>query len=279
MARVTQAAASPAATLPLKLAATSVFPKPETKAFMLPVLVQLAIVMDFFYGLSPLVLPVAERFAVTDGDNGLVDGIFLYGFAILFAGSDWVGCAACLCLPKRRWLRHVLLNSAVAMWPLTIGCLALSVHLSSIPMFFASFVVMSVPLGIIGTYVLHAEMPAAWGQQITKGSAMAGVASGVGALLWTLFLGEVTNALGSESIAEVIGIAACVSAVPMIAVLGCCSPGRARPALLGSSEASEQPGRPLRALILDWRVHVWCCVVNAFVFCGISMEDAADYDF
>lgn len=280
--------------------------------YMRPVVALVVSIGGFFYGVSPLVLPVAARFAEgsVDGSDSIAGGIFLYGFAILFIGFDLTAVGWCIVLPGRPQLRRWVLNAAAVLWPAGVGLLAVAVHVASFPLFLFAFAFMSVPMGAICKYMMHVEVPLVWGDEITKGHAIVGLAIGSGALFWTLVLGELTHVLGAEHVATVIAAAAVISAIVHSAVLLRCSPGasldyttvdhneNAKTASGGkgatahgsprvtascgqtgdslhrrlSSSSAGQGSRRFGVLLRDWRVHVYTYSMNAFIFCGISMK-------
>eukprot|EP00930_Biecheleria_cincta_P031351 TRINITY_DN21768_c0_g1_i1.p1 TRINITY_DN21768_c0_g1~~TRINITY_DN21768_c0_g1_i1.p1 ORF type:complete len:510 (+),score=52.41 TRINITY_DN21768_c0_g1_i1:39-1568(+) len=259
--------------------------KHRRHAFMRPVLILLFTMLGMFYGFSPLVLPVAERLAAKNREDveGFAGGVFLYGFTVLFVGVDLVGGVQCMSLPKMPRLRKVCVTAAVTSWPILLVVLAVAVHLASLPLLLVAFLLLSFPLGTIGQYVLHAEVPLAWGDEITKGNSMCGLAIGAGALFWTLMFGEITHMVGSDNIASVIGMSAGCCSVLNGLVLVVYNPGALYPLILNKDDQngevtgspsvkSHRPTRSMLLLLRDWRTHIFVYVLNAFIFCGIAMK-------
>eukprot|EP00746_Dinoflagellata_sp_MGD_P133549 gnl/MRDRNA2_/MRDRNA2_67267_c0_seq1.p1 gnl/MRDRNA2_/MRDRNA2_67267_c0~~gnl/MRDRNA2_/MRDRNA2_67267_c0_seq1.p1 ORF type:complete len:329 (+),score=44.43 gnl/MRDRNA2_/MRDRNA2_67267_c0_seq1:614-1600(+) len=141
---------------------------------------------------------------------------------------------------------------------------------------------MAYPMAILCMYILHVEMPLWYGADITKGSSFCGFATGCGGVFWTLFFGEMTNAMGAENIAVVILIASIVSGIPLLMLLFFCNPTNLE--IPGQKKQAPTPGdmdeeRSVKSkkswwklLLSDRRAQLYCFILCSFLFAGLSMK-------
>jgi len=236
--------------------------------YMRSVSVLLFTMLGFFYGLSPLVVPVAHRFA--GSSKTLTGGIFLYGFAIMFLQLDLLGALEIVVFARKPSLRKPVMLMSLVAYPFSVAMLAAAVHVISLPLFLLSFAVIGFPISVIGQYLLHAELSLVWGNEITKGNAIAGMAIGSGAFFWTLAIGELVNYFGEDSVGTVLAIVAAASILPIAATLISGAPAGEIPQ--AASMKKQHRDLALGRLMKDWRSHVFVAVINAFIFCGMSMK-------
>ena len=121
-----------------------------------------------------------------------------------------------------------------------------------------------------------------WGADITKGSAICGFTIGCGAVFWTLFLGEMTYNIGAEHISFVMLIAAIVSSTPLLlslCFLNMPALEPPEPKKLGAANGESDAGKDRKGkrtwwtfLIGDLRCQMYCYVMTAFIFAGLSMK-------
>lgn len=244
------------------------------RLFMRALAPLLVTILGFLYGFSPLVTPIAEHFAGDEGSaDGIEGGLFLYGFAILFFGLDLLGSLCVVLFEGRPILRRYVIDGTVLLFPVSLACLTLSVHLHSVPLLLGSFGVMSVPMATVGQYLLHADMPRFWRGRTNVGSAICGFSIGVGGFSWMLCLGELINVLGHDKITTVLAVCTGASAVLCALVVLLYKPGAINPPSKGSTAGSTSSAhRSFGELFRDWRLHVFIFAINGFIFCGMSMK-------
>lgn len=249
--------------------------------FTFALLIIVISVNGVFYGLSPLVLPVSEVFDKNGGES-YTGGIFLYGFGVLFIGISTGGVAVIDLLNHRPWLRKPILISGMIAQPASLAFLAFMVHIHSLLGLLFAFLIYSYPMIVCMQYFVHVEMPIWYGEEITKGSALCGFATGIGAVFYTVSMGEMIDYLGSENVVAVILIVALVSGVPCILVLIFCNPANLD--IGGQKKEAPQPGEidvaesvhPKKSWVgffcSDPRPKMFTYIIIAFVFAGISMK-------
>lgn len=268
----------------------------ERGRFMFALLSLLFLVNGFFFGLSPLVVPISVIF--DESGDSYIGGVFLYGFAINYLSADLMALVILDLLKRRPPLRSIILNTGIASAPLALGFLAFMVHLRSFVGLLVAFLVMAYPMAVIVMYLLHAEMPLwYYGDEMPKAASYAGFTVGGGALFWTFLMGEMTNALGKENVVFVILAAAVITGVPLLLILVFCNPAFLVPKVLKEREpSSTSPSKDevvkfeeesaacttaesatskeawWKFLIRDRRAKLYSYVTTAFLFCGHAMK-------
>eukprot|EP00746_Dinoflagellata_sp_MGD_P043991 gnl/MRDRNA2_/MRDRNA2_207295_c0_seq1.p1 gnl/MRDRNA2_/MRDRNA2_207295_c0~~gnl/MRDRNA2_/MRDRNA2_207295_c0_seq1.p1 ORF type:complete len:534 (-),score=80.86 gnl/MRDRNA2_/MRDRNA2_207295_c0_seq1:36-1580(-) len=217
-----------------------------------------------------------------NGGASMTGGVFLYGFGVLYVVLDLLAAAIIPVISERPWLRNKFMASAMVTWPLGLFALTATVYARSLIGMFAAFVLLAYPMSILCMYVLHIEMPMWWGDETNKASSLNGFAVGGGAVFWTLFLGEMTNAIGKENVTTTLAVTTIVSGVPPLLVLLFYFPPAPDLAVqdkkasqhenIADSGSSKPKKGWLMLLLTDFRVQLYCYVMMAFQFAGFAMK-------
>ena len=135
--------------------------------------------LGYFYGMSPLVLPVATHFGVEDDVLG---GLFLFGTGIMFLMLDLVGFVCSLHLPRTPRAYRGAVLGAMAAWTAALLLQALAVAQRLTWLFLLSFVGLGAGLGVLGLFFLHVVLTGWWSHDVPRAHAIAGFAIGAGAI-------------------------------------------------------------------------------------------------
>jgi hypothetical protein len=146
--------------------------------------------MGFFYGMSPLVLPVAKAFG--EG-NSIRGGAFLFGSSIMFLGLDVAGSILLAVMTTRRHLYKELVAASLIAWVLGLLLQALALANRWIVLFLLSFTLLGFSMGTFGIYFLHYELSKWWAHNIPHAHAIAGFIVGFAAISHTLIFGVLTE--------------------------------------------------------------------------------------
>jgi hypothetical protein len=267
------AAALPAASAP---------PPGFDDAFTRLTLLMCWLCLGYFYGMSPLVLPVAEAFGE---DDTVMGGVFLYGSSLMFLVLDLVGGALPLFMPSRPHLYRRLAAAGLLAWGAGLWVQALAVWQRWLPLFFFSFVLLGVGMGIFGLFFLHFELTVRWAHDVARLHAGAGFAIGCGAIVHTLAFGLLTEYAGVArallGVAAVHSAALCYCWAAGFRWVSFFGKGADRAAMDAAVAATRRRQRaaggggaptPVRELLRSWRLHLLVAMFVSMMFCGMAMK-------
>lgn len=248
--------------------------------------------IGLLYGCSPLVLPVSA--AMQDGskestENSYAGGYFLYGITLLSIMFNVAGFVLAFWLPTEPVAAAMAQRTSLFLWSMGLISLAVSVHLQLPWLFFVSFVVLSYPLAVYDLYLCHIELPLAWKDAgVQKGVAILGMSIGSGAIFWTLLTGEVTSAFG---VIPALWTLAGSQITILLLVQFMLNPEdifwrrsssietnpngttwKSRSAWVPSPSRAAELLKSIQEIASDWRAWVYCYIIVAMCFCGMSFK-------
>jgi hypothetical protein len=221
----------------------------------------------FFYGMSPLVLPVAEAFGDVRSAQG---GAFLFGAGIMLALINVVSGASILFLPLTAARCRRAAAAGMWAWLGGIALQALAVRQRLMAPFLLSFVLLGGGMGVFNLY-LHVTLTRVfWAHDVARAHATAGFWIGFGAIVHALLFGVLSDAVGVvETLAAVGGLHAALLAHAWRAGfrhLDFYGGGG------GERGQSETAATPALALLRTWKMVGVLFVFAAFMFCGMAMK-------
>jgi hypothetical protein len=108
----------------------------------------------FFYGMSPLVLPVANEFGETDN---ILGGAFLFGSAIMMTMINVVAGASILVMPLTPTRCRFWAAFGIASWLVSVALMALSMTYKHMGLFLFSFAPAGFGMGVFN-FFLHVTL-------------------------------------------------------------------------------------------------------------------------
>ena len=226
----------------------------------------------FFYGMSPLVLPVAEAFGDVHSAQG---GAFLFGAGIMLALINVISGASILFLPLTAARCRRAAAAGMSAWLGGIALQALAVRQRLMAPFLLSFVLLGGGMGVFNLY-LHVTLTRVfWAHDVARAHATAGFWIGFGAIVHALLFGVLSDAVGVvETLAAVGGLHAALLAHAWRAgfrhldFYGEAAAGGGG----GERGQSEAAATPALALLRTWKMVGVLFVFAAFMFCGMAMK-------
>ena len=218
--------------------------------------------------MSPLVLPVAACFG-EGGKSSMLGGAFLYGSSLMFLVLDAVGGVLPLYMRDRPHLLPLLARAGLLAWSVGLWVQALALARQQLPLFFLSFVLLGVGIGVFGLFFMHFELTLRWSADVARCHALMGFVIGFGAIGHTLAFGLLTEYVGVVQTLLLVG-GTHTALLALSWWRGFRHEAMFRQSAVMAGDGT--PSTPVRELMCSWRLWLLVVVFVGMMFCGMGMK-------